>query len=395
MAIKRVDELDLAGKRVFCRVDFNVPLNSAGEVTDDTRVQAALPTLMHVLKAGGKLICASHLGRPKGKVNDKLRLEPVGAVLARLLGGDYQVLAVDESAGDGARKVIQDMTDRDIVLLENLRFNPGETKNEEGFAKALAKLADVYVNDAFGTAHRAHASTAGMVPHVAEKAAGFLMMKEVDTLGRLLGEIERPFVAVLGGAKVSDKIEVMESLLGRVNALLVGGAMANTFLKAQGGQLGKSLVEDDKLDLANRILKRADAKGVKVLLPTDVLVAEALDAPAGQLVPANQVPEGQMALDIGPDTRERFAAELAGARNIFWNGPMGVFEQPAFADGTMAVARAVAASEARSVVGGGDSVAAIKRSGIADQIGHISTGGGASLELLEGKTLPGIAALEA
>ena len=394
MAIKRVDELDLAGKRVFCRVDFNVPLNAAGEVTDDTRVRAALPTLMHILKAGGKLICASHLGRPKGTVVEKLRLEPVGAVLARLLGGDYQVLAVDESVGDGARKVVHDMKDGDVVLLENLRFNPGETKNDEGFAKELAKLADVYINDAFGTAHRAHASTAGMVPHVAEKGAGFLMMKEVDTLSRLLGEIQRPFVAVLGGAKVSDKIAVLESLLGRVDALLIGGAMANTFIKAQGGELGRSLVEDDKLDLARRILAKAETKGVKLLLPTDVVVANALDASEGQLAAANRVPQGMMALDIGPETRARFSDVLAGAKNIFWNGPMGVFEQSTFAEGTMSIARAVAASDARSVVGGGDSVAAINRSGIADQISHISTGGGASLELLEGKTLPGVAALE-
>lgn len=400
MGIKQIDEVDLAGKRVFCRVDFNVPLSKDGQVTDNTRIQAALPTIRHILERGGKPILASHLGRPDGKVVDKYRMEPVGAELARLLGESTggaegaRVLAADTPVGDGPRKLVADMRPGDVVLLENLRFDPGEEQNDDAFAKQLATLADVYVNDAFGTAHRAHASTVGMIAHVTEKAAGFLMFKEIDALGRLLGEVERPFVALLGGAKVSDKIAVLENLLTRVNALIIGGAMANTFLKARGADVGKSRVEDDKLDVARRVLQKAEKQGVDVLLPVDVVVADSIDAATGAVADAKAIPADKMALDIGPRTREAYRDRILRSSTIFWNGPMGVFEKDPFAAGTMAMADAVAASSSFSVVGGGDSVAAIMKSGLDREISHISTGGGASLEFVEGKTLPGIAALE-
>jgi phosphoglycerate kinase len=394
MAIRWVDELSVGGKRIFCRVDFNVPLDEQQRVTDDTRIRAALPTVRHILEKGGMPICASHLGRPKGKVVPELRMEPVGARLAELLGGEHRVLVTDEPVGDGARGVVAGMREGDVVLLENLRFHPGESKNDAGFAKELAGLADGYINDAFGTAHRAHASTAGMVAHVSLKGAGFLMKKELEFLGRLLGEVERPYAALLGGAKVSDKIGVLENLLSRVNLLLVGGAMANTFVKARGGELGASKVEEDSVAAARKIIELAGQKGVELLLPVDVLAAASLDATEADVVPADKVPAGMMALDIGPQTRAAFADKLQGAKTIFWNGPMGVFEKATFAGGTLAAAEAVAASEALSVVGGGDSVSAVKKSGFADRISHISTGGGASLEFVEGKTLPGIAALE-
>ncbi|PIE65885.1 MAG: phosphoglycerate kinase [Deltaproteobacteria bacterium] len=392
--VKRVDQLDLKGKRVFVRVDFNVPLDDEGRVTDDTRIRAALPTIKHVLEKGGKLICGSHLGRPKGQVVEKLRMVSVGARLAELLGDAHRVIVCDEPAGDGVKKVVADMKEGDVVLVENLRFNAGETKNNPEFAKQLAELADVYVNDAFGTAHRAHASTAGMVEHCAERAAGFLLMKEIDALGGLLKDVKRPFVALLGGAKVSDKLGVLENLLGRCDALLIGGAMANTFIKAAGGDVGASRVEEEKVETAKRIIKKAADAGVKLLLPQDAIVAESLDSASGSEAAADAIPAGQMALDIGVKSREAFTEVIAGARTIFWNGPMGVFEKEPFAGGTMAMAKAVAASEGFSVVGGGDSVAAVNASGLANNISHISTGGGASMELVEGKTLPGIAALE-
>jgi len=404
MTIRRIDQLQLGGKRVFCRVDFNVPLDDQGQVTDNTRIQATLPTLLKVLEAGGKLVLGTHLGRPKGKIDHKLRLEPVAAELARLLdraghgvdqaGHRGAVIAAEDVVGDGVRKLVNDLPAGDVLMLENLRFHPGETKNDETLARELAALADVYVNDAFGTAHRAHASTVGMVGLVKERAAGFLMMKELEMLGRLLGTVERPFVALLGGAKVADKIAVIENLLGKVNALLIGGAMANTFLKAQGGELGASRIEDDHLDTARRILEQARARGVTVVLPEDAVVAPSLEASTGRIVAANAVPSGELALDIGPQTRARFAQIIAKAKTVFWNGPMGVFEQPAFAAGTLAAALAVAASGAFTVVGGGDSVAALNRSGVAQKISHISTGGGASIEFIEGKTLPGIRALD-
>jgi len=394
--IKSVKDLPLSGKRVFVRVDFNVPLTPARGVADDTRIREALPTLKHVLAQGGKLILCSHLGRPKGKPEDKQKysLEPVGARLAELLGAPYEVVLTDEPVGDGARKVVADQREHQVVLLENVRFNPGEEKNDEAFAKALASYADVYVNDAFGAAHRAHASTVGMVKYVPVKGAGFLMLKEIEALGKLLGEVERPFVAVLGGAKVSDKIAVLENLAGRVDAILIGGAMANTFLRAQGHNLGASKIEEDRLDMARSFLEKAAARKTEVLLPVDLVVAESLEAPKGETCKASAVPEGKMALDIGPATVEAYSKRLAGARTIFWNGPMGVFEKQPFAIGTMAIAKAVASAKAFSVVGGGDSVAAVNQSGVASSLSHISTGGGASLEMLEGKVLPGIKALE-
>jgi phosphoglycerate kinase len=393
MAIKSVKELAVEGKRVFVRVDFNVPLTPARGVADDARIRAAMPTIQHLADRGARIVLGSHLGRPKGGPDPSSSLEPVGARLAELLGKD--VLLADEPAGDGARKVVSDLRDGQVALLENLRWNPGEEQNDDGLARTLASYCDVYVNDAFGTAHRAHASTAGMVKYVAEKGAGLLMIKEIEFLSRLLGEVERPYVAVIGGAKVSDKIAVLESLAGRVNRMLIGGAMANTFLRAQGKALGRSKVEEDKLPLARSFLKKAEEKGVAVLLPRDVVVAATLDDAAGKVVSVDAVPNGLMALDIGPETSRGFADELSKARTIFWNGPMGVFEKKPFAAGTMSVAHAVAANKrALSVVGGGDSAAAIEEAGVADQISHLSTGGGASLEFIEGKTLPGIAALE-
>jgi phosphoglycerate kinase len=394
MAIKWVDQLALEGKRVLCRVDFNVPLDDEQNVTDDTRIRAALPTLRHILETGGRLICCSHVGRPKGKIVPSLRMEPVGAKFAELLGGDHRVLVTDEPVGDGARRVVQEAREGDVVLLENLRFNPGEKKNDPAFAKELASMAEAYVNDAFGTAHRAHASTAGVVPLLSIRGAGFLMRKEVEFLGKLLGDVDRPYVALLGGAKVSDKVKVLDNLIPRVNQLIIGGAMANTFIKAQGGELGASRVEEDSLDAARRIIDSARKRDVELVLPVDALVADSLDAPKGEVVPADRVPAGKMALDIGPETRALYAEKLKAARTIFWNGPMGVFENEPFAGGTLDAARAVAESSAVSVVGGGDSASAVKKSGYADRISHISTGGGASLEFVQGETLPGIAALE-
>jgi phosphoglycerate kinase len=394
--IKSVKDLPLAGKRVFVRVDFNVPLTPAKGVADDTRIRESLPTIKHCLAQGARLVLCSHLGRPKGKPEDKQKfsMEPVGARLAELLGGSHEVLLTDEPVGDGARKVVTDQRENQIVLLENVRFNPGEEKNDEAFAKALAGYAEVYVNDAFGTAHRAHASTVGMIKHFAVRGAGFLMLREVEYLGKLLGQVERPYVAVLGGAKVSDKIAVLENLAGRVNAILIGGAMANTFLRAKGHAMGTSKVEEDKLESARAFLQKAADRKTDVLLPTDLVCADSLEATSGAVCPASAVPQDTMALDIGPATIRAYSERLAGARTVFWNGPMGVFEKEAFAGGTVGVAQAVAASGALSVVGGGDSVSAVKKAGVADKISHISTGGGASLELVEGKELPGIKALE-
>jgi len=392
MAIKTISELDIAGRRLFVRVDFNVPLTPAGGVADDTRIRESLPTIKYAIERGARVILASHLSRPKGKPDKKYSLEPVAARLAELIGAE--VALTDEPVGDGARKVVGDLKAGDVALLENLRFSPAEEANEEGFARALASYADVYVNDAFGTAHRAHASTVGITKLVSAKGMGLLMEREVKFLGKLLGDVERPFIAIIGGAKVSDKIAVLENLLGRVNQLLIGGAMANTFLKAKGGHLGRSLVEEDKLALARSFLKKAELAAVDVLLPRDVVAAAGIKSESGRVVNAMEVPEDLAALDIGPETARGFADAISRAKTIFWNGPMGVFESDPFAGGTLAVAKAIAATKALSVVGGGDSVAAIHKSGVADKITHISTGGGASLELLEGKKLPGLAALE-
>jgi phosphoglycerate kinase len=393
MAIRTINELDIAGRRVFIRVDFNVPFTASGAVSDDTRIRESLPTIKLAIEKGARVVLASHLGRPKGKPDKKYSLEPVAARLAELLGAD--VALTDEPVGDGARKVVNDLHAGAVALLENLRFSPGEEANDEGFARALASYTDVYVNDAFGTAHRAHASTAGIAKLVANKGIGLLMEREVKFLGKLLGEVERPFVTIIGGAKVSDKIGVLENLLARVDQLLIGGAMANTFLKAKGGKMGRSLVEDDKLALARAFLKKAEDANVDVLLPRDVVAAAGTKSESGRVVQGMAVPEELAALDIGPDTARGYADAIARAKTIFWNGPMGVFESEPFAAGTLAVASAVASTRgALSVVGGGDSVAAVQKSGLADKITHISTGGGASLEFLEGKKLPGLAALE-
>jgi len=393
MAVRSITDLDLGSRRVFLRVDFNVPLTPAHGVADATRIKEALPTIRLALERGARLVIASHLGRPRGKPNPEYSMLPVAAYLAEALAKD--VVLADEPAGDGAKKVVADLRDGGVAMLENLRFHPGEEANEEPLARQLASYADVYVNDAFGTAHRAHASTAGMVRFVAERGMGLLMEREVKFLGRLLGEVERPFVAIIGGAKVSDKLGVLDSLLGRVDAIYVGGAMANTFLKARGGALGRSLLEDDKLALARSFLKKAEDRGVEVLLPRDLVAAAGTRAESGKVVSAMNVPEDLAALDIGPETARAFADGIARARTVFWNGPMGVFEAAPFAAGTLAVARALAGTRGvLTVVGGGDSAAAVQRAGVAERISHISTGGGASLEFLEGTKLPGLAALE-
>ncbi len=389
--ITSLADLDLAGKRVLVRVDFNVPLDPEGEVADDTRIRKALPTITYCIEHGARLVLASHLGRPKGEPDPKLSLRPVGSRLAELLG--KPVTLVDEVVGDGATNRVAALRDGDVLLLENLRFHPGEKKNDPQLARELAALCDVYVNDAFGTAHRAHASTAGVPALVPDRAAGLLLLRELEVFAKLLESPQRPLVALLGGAKVSDKIQVLRSLLDRVDELCIGGAMANTFLLAQGHPVGRSLVEAGKKDLASDILSGARAREVTVHLPTDLLVADGLDATSGRVVSVDDVSEGDMILDVGPSTGAAFAEAARAARTIFWNGPMGLFENPAFAEGTFALARAVAESDAISVVGGGDSVSAVNQAGVADQISHISTGGGASLELVQGKVLPGVAAL--
>jgi phosphoglycerate kinase len=378
---------------VFVRVDFNVPLEGS-RVTDDTRIRAALPTIEHVIKAGGRVVLASHLGRPKGEPKAGLSLEPVATLLAELLA-DGEVRLADDCIGDGARKVVGDLRDGQVALLENLRFHAGEEADDEAFARELVKLADVYVNDAFGAAHRAHASVSAL-PRLFEarhRAAGLLMARELEALGHLLGPVERPYVAILGGAKVSDKIEVIENLLARVDSLLIGGAMANTFLAARGFSVGASKVEEDRLPLARSVLQKADDSGVEIVLPEDVLVARSFDASAGTPTSVGEIGGEEMALDIGPQAMETFGKRIAKAKTVFWNGPMGLFERAPFAEGTFAVARAAAESRAFTVVGGGDSVAAVQQTGLAKRFGHVSTGGGASLEFLEGRKLPGVEAL--
>jgi len=389
--IKHVSELAVEGRRVFVRVDYNVPLSKDKRVTDDARIAATLPTLKHLLDRGARVILGSHFGRPDGKVNPQYSMEPIAARLADLLKVD--VTLADEPVGDGARKVVNDVRDGHVAMLENLRFDPGEEANDETFARTLASYCDVYVNDAFGTAHRAHASTAGMVKFVAEKGAGFVMAKEIEVLSRLLGNVDRPYLAVVGGAKVSDKIEVLDALLERVNAIVIGGAMANTFLEANGKQLGKSRVEREKLPVARNFLRKAVERGV-VHLPTDVVVATGLEATEASVASVDGIGAEQMALDIGPQTITAFADVVTQARTVFWNGPMGVFEKPLFEKGTMAIARAMAANKmALTVVGGGDSAAAIAQAGLVASVTHVSTGGGASLEFVQGIDLSGIAAL--
>jgi len=394
MAIKYIDELPIEEKRVFIRVDFNVKLDDAGRVTDDTRIRAALPTIRYALEKDAKVILASHLGRPKGKRDPKLSMKPVGARLAELLK-DTDVLMPEDCVGDAVRKLAHDMQPGQVMLLENLRFHKEETENDDHFSTQLAELAEVYINDAFGTAHRAHASTEGMVKYVPIKGAGFLMKKEVTSLTELLEKPGKPFVAVLGGAKVSDKIGVIENLMNICDKILIGGGMSFTFLASQGISIGKSLFEEEKLHTAKRILERAQTRGIPILLPKDHVIASECKAGLQTSTTSSaEIPDGMMGLDIGPKTVENYSNEIKGTKTIFWNGPMGVFEIKEFAAGTNEIAKAVAESGAYSVVGGGDSVAAINKAGLADRIGHISTGGGASLEFVEGKKLPGLVALE-
>jgi phosphoglycerate kinase len=389
---RSMSDLDLAGKRVFMRVDFNVPIKN-GVIGDDTRIRASLPSIRQALDKGATVILASHLGRPKGKANPEYSLRPVAARLAELLG--RPVTFAEDSVGDAARSAIARAGRGGVVLLENLRFHAEEEKNDAAFAQQLAELADLYVNDAFGSAHRAHASTEGIVHHVKDTAAGLLMAKEVEYLGRVLRDPERPFVAVLGGAKVSDKLEVIQNLIPRVDALLVGGAMAYTFLKARGLPVGKSLVEEDLLEAAREVERRAAERGLRFELPVDHVVAPKLEAgsPAETLDIASQAIGERMGLDIGPKTIAKYREVLAGAKTVTWNGPMGVFEIDAFAHGTIEIAKAVAAIHGTTIIGGGDSIAAVAKAGVTDRITHISTGGGASLEFLGGRELPGVVAL--
>ncbi len=399
MAMRTIEDLvgegnDLQGKRVFIRVDFNTPQDKkSGAITDDSRIREAIPTIELALKAGAKVVLASHLGRPKGKKDETFSMVPVAERLAALTSWD--VLVPDDCIGDGPRALVHNLRAGQVVLLENLRWHEGEEKNDGAFAKQLAELCDVYVNDAFGAAHRAHASVHALPKLVRDRVAGLLMKKELEALTKLVEAPAKPYLAVLGGAKVSDKIDVVEALLQKVDALAIGGAMANTFLAALGKKMHKSRIEEDKLPLARSIVEKAQSKGVRLILPTDVVVAESLDATEGQTVTVDAIPAGTMALDIGPRTVELIGAELRKAATVFWNGPMGLFETPAFSKGTFDVARLMSGISGFTVVGGGDSAAAVKAAGdeVAKGFNHISTGGGASLELIEGKKLPGVEAL--
>ena len=390
MAKLTIAQLDLASRRVFVRADLNAPLDH-GTVTDDTRLRAVVPTIQYALKAGASVVLASHLGRPKGKVAPEFSLRPIAERLEPLL--DQRVELAPDCVGPATLARARALSAGQVLLLENLRFHAEEEANDDGFARSLAELAERYVNDAFAAAHRAHASIAAITKHLQPAAAGLLMQQELTALGRILESPERPLVAILGGAKVSDKLTLVEHLLEKVDALLIGGGMAFTFLHALGHAVGRSLVEPDRLETARRTLDAARRRGVALVLPLDAVVANGLDSPKGRPVGIREIPAGQMGLDIGPRTVERFTAALSGARTIVWNGPMGVFERPAFAAGTLALARAVAGASAFTVIGGGDTVAAVTQAGVTEKIGYISTAGGAFLEFIEGRKLPGVEAL--
>ncbi len=385
-----ITDLDLHAKRVFMRVDFNVPL-ADGKITDDTRIEASLPSIKYVMQKGGRLILASHLGRPKGKPESKYSLKPVAARLGELLG--KPVGFAPDCIGPEVRTKASALKDGEVLLLENLRFHAEEEKNDSNFAKELASLCDVYVNDAFGTAHRAHASTAGIASFVSRSAAGFLMQKEIESLHHALSHPDKPYVSIVGGAKISDKIELIENFLNIADTILIGGAMAYTFFRAKGLPTGKSLVEEDKIGLAGSLMQKASAKGVALELPVDHVIASGLDSAESQTVSISATPADRMGLDIGSETVKRYSGIIRLAKTIVWNGPMGVFENPKFAAGTYAVAKAIAESNAFSIIGGGDSAAAVAQSGMESKITHISTGGGASLEFLSGRTLPGVEVL--
>ena len=394
---KTIDDIDVKGKRVLVRVDFNVPMKD-GVITNDNRIVAALPTIKKLVADGGKVILCSHLGKPKNGPEAKFSLAPCAVRLSELLGQPVVFADDDTVVGENAKAAVAAMNDGDVVLLQNTRFRKEETKNLEPFSSELASLAEVYVNDAFGSAHRAHCSTAGVTDHIKDTAVGYLMSKEIEFLGNAVENPVRPFVAILGGAKVADKLAVIENLLNKVDTLIIGGGMAYTFLKAQGKEVGTSLVDNEKLEYCGNMLKAAEEKGVQLLLPVDTVVAPAFPDPidaeiAVDVVDSDKIPADKMGLDIGPKTRELFGSAVKNAKTVVWNGPMGVFENPVLAAGTKAVAQALADTDATTIVGGGDSAAAVMQMGFADKISHISTGGGASLEYLEGKVLPGIACI--
>lgn len=397
MEFKTIDDINVQSRRVFLRVDFNVPLTKEAPYTiaDDTRIRAAIPTIEALMKRGAAVVIASHMGRPKGKPNEQYSLKPVAVRLSELL--KVEVAMAPDCIGAAVSKMADDLQPGQVLLLENLRFHPEEEKNDRHFAEQLASIADVYVNDAFGAAHRAHASIEGITHYINSKAAGYLLKKELDYLGGVLSNPKRPFVAIIGGAKISGKIDVIESLLDKADSILIGGGMMFTFLKSQGHDVGKSLIEEDKIELAKDLLARSESMGGKIMLPTDTILASKFENDAEtQLANADAISGDWMGLDIGPATIDRFVKEIGQAKTVLWNGPMGVFEMEKFAKGTLAVAQALAdatKSGTTTVVGGGDSVAALEQLGLADQMSHVSTGGGASLEFLEGRVLPGVAAL--